>query len=245
MAFFETRARVQHPCRFCDLSAAFPDVRMALWCNFTGEVLHVDADDPKMRDEVLEAVRTRLGFEAMFEEEPNSFTITRMCVCTREGSVTGVAERSGLWILHPITMHGGWETYRLISTGRDDVRAFVEGVSKLGKVEIVSHRVRERLAEVHNVDFYPAHLFDGLTDRQVRALLLAHEQGLLNIPSEVGMDEVARREGLARSTFGEHLRKAQQRLLSNAYPFLRLHSGAEGRGEARVAKAPTGSVEAK
>jgi len=34
------------------------------------------------------------------------------------------------------------------------------------------------------------------------------------------MRDVAERLGLSRPTFGEHLRKAQLRLLPNAYPYL-------------------------
>lgn len=226
MPFFETRVRVQHPCPFCDLTVRFPDAHMALWCNFAGEVLHVEATDAPQRESIRQAVAERLGLEGLFEEEGNAFTVTRTCKCDRSKAISAVAERLGLWILQPITMHGGWETYRFISTGPEEIRQFLEQARGLGTVEVVSHRQRARLDEVHNVDFYPAHLFDGLTERQMRAVMLAHEHGLLNVPSEASLEEVAAHEGLSRSTFGEHLRKAQQRLVANAYPYMKLHLGA-------------------
>lgn len=245
MPFFETRARIQHPCPFCDLSVAFPTARMALWCNRTGEVLHVEAPDGRTKDAVLEAVRERLGVEAMFDEEGHAFTVTRTCACNPAKSVSGVAESAGLWVLHPITMLGGFETYRLIAPSQEDVREFVAGVQKIGSIEILSHRPRERLDWTHSLEMAPAHLFDGLTDRQARALLLAYENGLLNVPSEAGLDDIAKREGVARSTFGEHLRKAQQRLISNAYPFLKLHAGANAARPERAARGEGGSVGGK
>ncbi|MCI4367211.1 MAG: helix-turn-helix domain-containing protein, partial [Thermoplasmata archaeon] len=47
------------------------------------------------------------------------------------------------------------------------------------------------------------------------------EAGLFDVPSRTSWAAVARREGLSRSTFGEHLRKGQLRLLSNSYESLR------------------------
>jgi predicted DNA binding protein len=52
--------------------------------------------------------------------------------------------------------------------------------------------------------------------------VLAFENGLLDIPAKARMDRVARGEGVSRSTFGEHLRKAQLQLIRNSYPFLKL-----------------------
>jgi len=245
MPFFETRARVQHPCPFCDLSVAYPTARMSLWCNHTGEVLHVEAPDSRTKEAVLEAVRARLGIEAMFDEDGHAFTVTRTCACNPAKSVSGVAESVGMWILHPITMHGGFETYRLLAPSQEDIRAFVAGVQKLGSIEVLSHRLRERLEEVHSADMAPAHLFDGLTERQVRALVLAYENGLFNVPADADLDEIAKREGVARSTFGEHLRKAQQRLVANAYPYLKLHAGAHGGKPERVIRREGESVGGK
>lgn len=46
------------------------------------------------------------------------------------------------------------------------------------------------------------------------------------------MGTVAGRLGLSRSTFGEHLWKAQLRLLRNAYPYLKLRrNGSEASPE--------------
>jgi predicted DNA binding protein len=246
MPFFETRVRVQHPCPFCDLSVRFPQAHMALWCNLAGEVLHVEATSPQERDAIKAAVGERLGLEGLFEEEGDAFTVTRTCKCDRSKAVSAVAERLGLWILQPITMHGGFETYRFVSSGPDEIRMFVEQARALGDVEVISHRQRARLDEVHNVDFYPAHLFDGLTERQMRAVVIAHEHGLLNVPSEASLEEVAAHEGLSRSTFGEHLRKAQQRLVANAYPFMKLHLGASApRPQAARRPAEQGAVGGK
>jgi len=54
---------------------------------------------------------------------------------------------------------------------------------------------------------------DRLTDRQVAALRTAHELGYFERPRGATGEEVARRLGVAPSTFTEHLRRAQRKVL--------------------------------
>src|SRR5207245_10980155 len=74
----------------------------------------------------------------------------------------------------------------------------------------------------HPLPTSPVHLFEGLTARQVHVLVSALEGGLFELPAREKMDRVAARAGVSRSTFGEHLRKAEMQILQNSYPFLKL-----------------------
>nr|WP_272904676.1 helix-turn-helix domain-containing protein [Halobacterium sp. TGN-42-S1] len=65
-------------------------------------------------------------------------------------------------------------------------------------------------------------LFDGLTDRQLAALQLALECGYYEQPRRTSLRDLADRTSVARSTFEEHLRKAENKLLTSAGQFLRL-----------------------
>jgi predicted DNA binding protein len=75
---------------------------------------------------------------------------------------------------------------------------------------------------IRDIGVVPVHFFEGLTDRQIHALAVAYENGLFDVPSRDKLDRVALKEGISRSTFGEHLRKAQFRIMKNSYPFLKL-----------------------
>jgi len=66
------------------------------------------------------------------------------------------------------------------------------------------------------------HLFQDLTDRQIGVLVPAYEHGLFDGPAQSRMTTIARREGLSRSTFGEHLRKGIAQPVRNACPRLKL-----------------------
>lgn len=65
-------------------------------------------------------------------------------------------------------------------------------------------------------------LFEELTERQLAALRLALEHGYYEQPRQTSLRELAEQTSVARSTYEEHLRKAENKLLTNAGQFLRL-----------------------
>jgi predicted DNA binding protein len=65
-------------------------------------------------------------------------------------------------------------------------------------------------------------LFEDITDRQLAALQLALENGYYEQPRGTSLRDLADMTSVARSTFEEHLRKAENKFLTNAGEFLRL-----------------------
>ncbi|MFQ5552360.1 MAG: helix-turn-helix domain-containing protein [Thermoplasmata archaeon] len=222
MPLLDTAIKVQHPCPFCDLSVAFPEAEMAVWCNRTLEVLQIETPVSDGLNPLLEAAKESLHVYDVFRDGRFALTMARRCTCRSYRSVTSIADEEGVWLIPPITYHDGWETHRVISSGKRPLQRFVAEIRKEGVVRVLSHRPRERLDPIHHMGLAPVRLFDGLTEKQVRSLVLAYEHGLFDVPARGRMDQIARGLGVARSTYGEHLRKAQLRLLRNSYPFLKL-----------------------
>lgn len=71
-----------------------------------------------------------------------------------------------------------------------------------------------RIISVANGRFLSSSPLEGLTEKQIQALSVAYEGGYYDIPRKTSSRELARRIGLDSSTFIEHRRKAEQRLLS-------------------------------
>jgi predicted DNA binding protein len=86
---------------------------------------------------------------------------------------------------------------------------------------------RDDLQPIRELPLGSHHFLEGLTQRQTSALIRAFDEGLLDVPARGRWDAAARREGLSRSTFGEHIRKGQWRLIANAYGGLRSRVGPE------------------
>ncbi len=243
--YVDARVRIRHPCPYCDLSAAFPDVAMASWCNQANDILQIAVSEPDALEPVLAAARKSLGSREVTCDGGSAVTIIRACRWDQFASVTAVADRCDVWLIPPITYLGGWETHRILAPSPAAFREFAKGVGKIGEIEVLSSRTKERFDVVREVGVQPVHLLDGLTERQVRVLLSACENGLLEVPSRAKIGDVARREGISRSTYSEHLRKAQWRLSQNVYQMLKLRDAtaeAQGRGRARPVPNATSSL---
>jgi PAS domain S-box-containing protein len=77
--------------------------------------------------------------------------------------------------------------------------------------DLVSYRHAERRAETRQE--FVARLRESLTDRQYAALMRAYTGGFFEWPHEATGDDLAEAMGVCRSTFHEHLRAAQRKLI--------------------------------
>lgn len=224
MAFLDARVRVHHPCPYCDISVAFPRTLLLLWCDNRRDVFVVSAPDGSELDRVVRAMRTSFRARPLLVEAANAVVSIPDFEWADPPSVTGLARKSGVWVLHPVVYYGGTETYRFMAASKSGLSSFIARVRRLGDVELLSVSSRSDLGGVHDLSTAPVHLFEGLTNRQARSLVAAYEGGLFDVPARSKWEDVARREGLSRSTFGEHLRKGQLRLLANSYAVLKARS---------------------
>jgi predicted DNA binding protein len=148
-----------------------------------------------------------------------------------------MARSGGVWALHPVLYFGGEETYRFLAPSRAGLNRLLRKLRRLGDVEILSISDRAGLDSVRTVPAATVHLLEGFTGPQVRSLIAARDAGLLEVPARASWGAVARAQGLARSTFGEHLRKGQRKLLENSYPLLRAMLASHEAGSRRGARA--------
>jgi predicted DNA binding protein len=226
MTVVDARVRVHHPCPYCDISVEFPRTLLLLWCDNRRDVFLVSSPGPAELRRVLGALRESFHARVLLREEADALVVVPDFEWTDPPSVTGLARRSGVWVLHPVVYFDGRETYRFVAPAKARLNAFVQRVRRLGEVEILSVVDRSGLESVRDAPMASVHFFEGLTDRQARSLVAAYEGGLFDVPARASWDDIARQEHLSRSTFGEHLRKGQLRLLSNSYASLKSRVGA-------------------
>src|SRR4030067_1486082 len=109
----------------------------------------------------------------------------------------------------------------MISHCKSDLKKFADDIRKTGKIEIISLKERDQLDMLSSLGVVPIHFFEGLTNKQLRVIVSAFENGLLEVPAKTRMDRVAKAVGLSRSTYGEHLRKGMYRIIQNSSPMLK------------------------
>ena len=107
-------------------------------------------------------------------------------------------------------VEGGRVTVELPQSA--DVRTVVESVRTAHpNADLVAQRERERSVETPGQ--FRAGVEERLTDRQLQALQTAHVSGYFSWPRETNGEEVAALMDISQSTFLQHLRAAQQKLL--------------------------------
>jgi hypothetical protein len=221
MKVIDAKIRVQHECSMCHLSESFPDARMAVWCNGNTDVLQVLAERTTDLASILDAVQKKSITEEILKEKFSAMTIIRECACDGE-YIPAIIQKSGCWSIGPCTYEGGYEVHRIIAPSKNRLRECVSALRLSGNVEILSLRSRETAETFKDLGILPVPVLEGLTEKQIEVLISAHESGIFAIPARSKMDEVAKKLGMSRSTYGEHLRKAMNTLMDNSYPMLKL-----------------------
>lgn len=147
-------------------------------------------------------------------------TMVVRCRCRADG-VVGAIVAHGCTILWPAVYARGTELYTVVAPTRERMDNLVRRLREMGEVTL--ERVSEVPAHALDVSVSLADVTTGLTERQLAVLRRAVEQGYYDSPRRVSADALAVSFGVSRSTFQEHLRKAEQRVLARFADVLAHH----------------------
>ncbi len=226
MTVVDARIRVHHPCPYCGLSDRFPRSVLLLWCDNRRDTFLVSAPDALELRRITRILRREFRARELLRDGATALLELPDFEWKEPPSVTGLARRGRVWVLPPVVYAEGRETYRLVASTRARLNRLIRRLRQLGSVEILSVSERSGLESVREYPTASVHFFEGLSPAQLRALVAAHDAGLLDVPARASWESVARAVGVSRSTFGEHLRKAQGRLLRNSYTLLKARAAA-------------------
>lgn len=142
---------------------------------------------------------------------------------TPDGGVFSTIMRSRCSVLWPATWQDGVERYTVLAGTREQLRSLREALSGLADVQV--EEAQELDPGTLDVHAPLTGLAAGLTERQLGALQLAIGKGYYEHPRKTGTEELAKSLGISRTTFEEHLRKAQSRLFPRLGALLSAHPG--------------------
>ncbi|WP_456474700.1 helix-turn-helix domain-containing protein [Candidatus Pyrohabitans sp.] len=203
--------RVEH--RGCITADWTRDGRATLVRQLATDGVHtlflVQAESSDALEEAAAKIRAALPMEVV-SLSGQTAVLRGFCVCqTRGDSVTSAIHASGCSILYPVIYRDGYEFYTVIAGDRAQLRALLERLKELGEVTLERiSRYGDEGMEVEVND-----LFQRFTKRQLQALLLAYEEGYYDFPRRITTAQLASKLGVSRSTYEEHLRKAESRLM--------------------------------
>ncbi len=223
MGLYQASFRLRHECPYRELSEQFPDLTIREWYLSDCQVLEITSSDAPST-ELVAAIEDLGAVLHRSVTNGNLHVVTRACLCSLENSIVRRFESHNC-LYHPPTVHRqGWEHYTVIAFDERDIAALHDELEADREIDVLSKTELSETQIPHGMLAPVDRLFGDLTDRQLAALRLALDAGYYEEPRRCSVRELAERTTVARATFEEHLRKAENKLVSNAGQFVRLLS---------------------
>lgn len=222
MNLWEIAFRTQYDYPFIEMSGRFPGTSMSLWCIWNRELLQIPTQDNAVLDGIEKELRKGGWVIEKWGDAHGGRTFFLKDTCDRWNSIWNIVEPHECLLAPPAVFADGWCYTRVLSFEEKMTRAMFKALQSNGRTELISKRELPLTVLPSNVWVHS--LFADLTGKQQDALLKAHRHGYYASPRKVGTEDVARSLGISRSTYEEHLRKAENRVMDALIPYLQLYS---------------------
>jgi predicted DNA binding protein len=228
MPLYELGIKLQHECVFNNLSKQRPALVISHWCNSGRDILEISCDDLDLFQSLqqdIQQLERSLGTKIIRKSfsGPHIQVVIQHCACAKsKTSLTPVFEKHNILELQPCVYKGGWEYYRLVALSDRDVRNLFHDIEKFCTVEVLSRKAIPSGGVKEHFMISTNSLFGELTGKQLQALVYALENGYYRVPKKVTTEEMAKKLRLPRTTYEEHLRKAESKVLQAVTPYIQM-----------------------
>lgn len=234
----ELQFRVSFDGALTEFTRRHPDALVSVWCDWTREVVEVTGATEAEVGVLRERVRHHSSFVEVYPVTPTTHVLVMDCIDLPHDFVYRAVDDAHCILVPPTRYEHGWEHYTVMSFSEQKSRKLFQDLKEGGRdVELLQKRQLTRQPLLNTRSIAVPALLSGLTDRQVDAVLLAARHGMYDSPRKTTAAQIADGVGLSRSTYEEHLRKAENRLVHNLVPYLELAAKAR-RAAAAPADAP-------
>jgi hypothetical protein len=236
MTLFEVVLRISHDCPFANISKKYPSLEMCSWCNGEHDVYELHGESKEEYDAVLKEIADLGELVEESSDQHKAHLIIETCICTRENSVGKNIQDFDLLHVSPVIYSKGWEYYRIIAFRHEDLKKFLEQMESRGFIYEIVRKVPFDGFIASSLTMTADALFSDLTDKQIEALLMAHNSGYYLFPRKNDIQSIAAKKRVPRTTFQEHLKKAENKLVSSLVPYIQLyrHAPAEKRESLKI-----------
>lgn len=204
---------------------------MLHWCSRERDVLEVTSA-PDVEAVELEAELDRLlkdlGARAVRRVPlgpKRRLIVQKHSYSSMKQNVNAVIEEHNCMEVQPSVYKDGSEWYRILAFSNRDLVLLFGSLSRWADVDVVS---KDRLSESTARDTMTLSirsLLGSLTERQLKALLVALGAGYYDTPRKVRTLDISRRMNSPRTTYETHLRKAEGKVMRALMPYVELMAG--------------------
>lgn len=224
---FDVSLKLDHSLPFSNFSKRFPTVGIQRWCNLQVDILEFQVskeEDAEKLELALGAMLKPLGARLIRFNRYSSKNMEAVvgCKCAIDNSTVALIEWAECIPVMPVTYRGGFEHCRLLAFTKDTLSGALNALSKVSKVEIESKSVVPRESARGAITVPVDEFLGALTKKQLEAFIAALQLGYYGMPKVVTLDQIAAKQGMKKSTYEEHLRKAELKILQAVRPYARL-----------------------
>ena len=222
MALFDVTFKISHDCPFGNISRKFHSLKMFGWCNREHDVVEFILNNLDDYPALMKEISNLCGVIDKVSDGSKVHVITKNCSCNPYNSVVGIIDTSNLLHIAPTIYENGWEYYRIIALRHKDLEDFFSRIQKKGFDLEILHKVPFNGSLSSSLTLTADSLFASLTKKQIDAILTAYTNGYFLLPRKADVKEIAFRKQVSRTTFQEHLNKAENKLISALVPYIKL-----------------------
>jgi hypothetical protein len=222
MPLTEVVLKVTHDCPFVNLTRRFPSMRMFAWCNREHDIFEVILERSEEYPAVIEELSEIGEIVQESSDQHKIHLLTRKCGCTLNNSVSVNVEAANLLHVPPEIYEKGWEYYRIIAFRHKDLSRLLERLEEKGYVYEIVKKVPFDGFVASSLTLTADSLLSNLTEKQTDALLTAYSHGYYRLPRKAPVTEIAKKKKVPRTTFQEHLQKAESKLIVSMVPYIQL-----------------------
>lgn len=215
-----------------EITNRFPSLTISLWCNFDTDFYELrisDEEESKGAISTFLEQRKRIGFtlRKTVETGRDSRVIIMRCNHTRRGSPEQLMEKFNCMPLMPLVYRRGWVRISGLCMDDGSVPGMLERLGKLGELRVERKSRMNSDLNRENLVVPTKALVSSLTKKQAESILVALDYGYYNVPRRSRFEQIAGAIGVPRSTYEEHVRKAENKIIEAVAPYLEIYFGKE------------------
>jgi len=222
MPLLEIRFKVSHNCPIGNISRRYPFLKMFEWCNREHEVLELVMGKREEGPAIMGELKAASEVIDSFSDGDRAHVVTKMCTCALPGSVSRHLDDLSLLQLDPVVYEQGWEYYRIIAFHNDAVSELMKRMKDEGFQVEITRKTPFKGSITGALSLTADALFSGLTEKQMDALVAAYIQGYFSFPRRTDVKTMAARMHVPRTTFVEHLKKAENKVVVGLIPYIQV-----------------------
>jgi len=195
---------------------------MYTWCNNNNDIIEILVEKRNEYEKVVEEMRNHER-DGLLEESSDTQKIHMMvtnCDCNIAQSIWSHLGDLHILKIQPTVVEKGWEYHRTVVFLHEDYEEFTRKLENNGfEIEVLRKVPYDGLI-ASSLTITTDTLLSGLTERQVNAMLTAHKHGYYKLPRVTDLQTISNKERVARTTFQEHLKKAENKVVDALVPYL-------------------------